>query len=41
MLADLLNQDDVMHRIIPVSGIADLERKRDELLAYNEVQRAS
>lgn len=37
MLADLLHQDDVMHRLIPVSGIADLEKKRDELLSYNEV----
>jgi cell division control protein 45 len=37
MLADLFKQDDVMHRIVPVSGIADLERVRDDLLAYSEV----
>ncbi|EIN07749.1 CDC45-like protein [Punctularia strigosozonata HHB-11173 SS5] len=37
MLADLLNQDDVMHRLVPVSGIADLEKRRDELLTYNEL----
>ena len=37
MFADLFKQDDVMHRVIPVSGIAELERLRDELLSYNEV----
>ena len=31
MLADLLKQDDVLYRIIPVSGYAELERMRDEL----------
>ncbi|EKM55473.1 uncharacterized protein PHACADRAFT_120929 [Phanerochaete carnosa HHB-10118-sp] len=37
MLADLFTQDDVMHRIIPVSGHAELERQRDELAAYNDL----
>jgi cell division control protein 45 len=37
MLADLFKQDDVMHRIVPVSGIAELERVRDDLLTYTEV----
>ena len=37
MLADLFKQDDVMHRIVPVSGIAELERVRDDLLSYSEV----
>ena len=37
MLADLLKGDDVMHRIIPVSGHADLEQKRDELATYADV----
>ncbi|TFK55169.1 CDC45-like protein [Heliocybe sulcata] len=37
MLADLFKQDDVMHRIIPVSGIAELERMRDELATYAEL----
>ncbi|KAK7035719.1 cell division control protein 45 [Favolaschia claudopus] len=31
MLADLLKQDDVMYRIIPVSGVSELEKVRDEL----------
>lgn len=38
MLADLLKQDDVMHRIIPVSGHAELERIRDELTTYADVR---
>jgi hypothetical protein len=38
MLADLFKQDDVMHRIIPVSGIAELERMRDELVTYADVR---
>ena len=38
MLADLFTQDDVMHRIIPVSGHAELERQRDELATYNDVR---
>ena len=37
MLADLFKQDDVMHRVVPVSGIAELERMRDELMSYSEV----
>jgi cell division control protein 45 len=37
MLADLFKQDDVMHRLIPVSGLAELERMRDELVTYVEV----
>jgi hypothetical protein len=37
MLADLFKQDDVMHRIIPVSGIAEMERMRDELATYADV----
>jgi cell division control protein 45 len=39
MFAELFKQDDVMHRIIPLSGIADLERMRDELVTYSEVCR--
>lgn len=37
MLADLFKQDDVTYRLIPVSGIAELERVRDELITLNEV----
>jgi cell division control protein 45 len=37
MLADLFKQDDVMHRLIPVSGIAELERVREELATYADV----
>src|SRR5271154_2539297 len=37
MLADLFKQDDVMHRLVPVSGIAELERVRDELIVLTEV----
>lgn len=37
MFAELFKQDDVMHRIMPISGIADLERTRDELVSYTEV----
>lgn len=37
MLAELFKQDDVMYRIIPVSGEANLEKKRQELLNYTEV----
>jgi cell division control protein 45 len=39
MLATLLMQDDVMHRIIPVSGHAELERQRDELATCTDVRR--
>ncbi len=41
MFAELFKQDDVMHRITPLSGIADLERMRDELITYSEVHHAS
>ena len=37
MLADLFKQDDVMHRIIPVSGHAELERVRDEMTTNVDV----
>lgn len=37
MLADLLKNDDVIHRIIPVSGVDDLQRNRDEMISYTEV----
>ncbi|KAF8522220.1 CDC45-like protein [Hysterangium stoloniferum] len=37
MLADLFKQDDIMHRIIPVSGMAALESQRNELLNYPEL----
>ncbi|KAI0831473.1 CDC45-like protein [Trametes gibbosa] len=37
MLADLFKQDDVMHRLIPVSGHAELERIRDELTTYTDL----
>lgn len=37
MLADLFKQDDVMHRLIPVSGHAELERVREELTKYRDV----
>ncbi|KAK7049250.1 DNA replication initiation factor cdc45 [Paramarasmius palmivorus] len=37
MLASLFKQDDVIYRIIPVSGIAELEKTRDELLGYTEL----
>ncbi|KIJ69578.1 hypothetical protein HYDPIDRAFT_80821 [Hydnomerulius pinastri MD-312] len=37
MLAELLKQDDVMHRIIPVSGVAELENMKDELATYTEL----
>ena len=38
MLADLFKQDDVMYRLIPVSGHAELERMRDELATYSDVR---
>ncbi|KAJ6488576.1 CDC45-like protein [Mycena vitilis] len=37
MLADLFKQDDVMYRIIPVAGVTDLERVRDELVMVSEL----
>jgi cell division control protein 45 len=41
MFAELFKQDDVMHRITPLSGIADLERMRDELITYSDVCHAT
>lgn len=38
MLGDLFKQDDVMHRVIPVSGHAELERLRDELVSSTDVR---
>lgn len=38
MLAELFKQDDVLHRIIPVSGMAALEAQRDELVNIPEVR---
>ena len=38
MLAQLFKQDDVMHKVIPVAGIADLEKTRDELITQTEVR---
>ena len=38
MLATLLKHDDVMHRVIPVSGHAELEKQRDELATYADVR---
>jgi cell division control protein 45 len=37
MLAQLFRQDDILHRIIPVSGLAELERLKDNLMTYAEV----
>ncbi|KAH9945982.1 CDC45-like protein [Epithele typhae] len=37
MLSDILKQDDVMYRIIPVAGHAELERIRDELATYADL----
>ena len=38
MFAQLFKQDDVMHKVIPVAGIADLEKTRDELITQTEVR---
>jgi cell division control protein 45 len=38
MLSELFKQDDVIYRIIPVSGIDDLSRIRDDLVSYPEVR---
>lgn len=38
MLADLFKQDDVMYKIIPVSGVSELENVRDELVMVSEVR---
>ncbi|KIY43614.1 CDC45-like protein [Fistulina hepatica ATCC 64428] len=37
MLADLFRQDDVLYRIIPVSGIDSLEATRDQLSTYTDL----
>ncbi|KAL0578140.1 DNA replication initiation factor cdc45 [Marasmius crinis-equi] len=37
MLADLFKEDDVIYRVIPVSGISELEKVRDELMGYQEL----
>ncbi|KAJ8093268.1 DNA replication initiation factor cdc45 [Marasmius tenuissimus] len=37
MMASLFKQDDVIYRIIPVSGISELEKVRDELMGYQEL----
>lgn len=39
MLSDLFNQDDVIHRIIPVLGLSELESVRDDLLRCVEVRK--
>lgn len=41
MLADLFKQDDIMHRIIPVPGMNELERIRDDLITNAEVRTLS
>ncbi|EJD02326.1 CDC45-like protein [Fomitiporia mediterranea MF3/22] len=38
MLTDLFKQDDIMHRIIPVSGIDELMRIRDEMVSNVELR---
>lgn len=38
MFAQLFKQDDVMHKVVPVAGIADLERTRDDLIIQTEVR---
>ena len=37
MLSDLFKQDDVIFRIIPVSGISELERIKEDLRDYTDV----
>lgn len=37
ILADLFRQDDIMYRIIPVAGITELERLRDDFMTDTEV----
>lgn len=37
MLADLFKQDDVIFRIIPVAGLAEIENLKEELRLYTEV----
>ena len=38
MFAQLFKQDDVMHKVVPVAGIADLEKTRDDLITQTEVR---
>ena len=38
MFADLLKQDDIMHRIIPVSGMMEFDRIRNEMVSNMEVR---
>lgn len=38
MLADLLKRDDIMYRVIPVAGMNELERLRDEMVSNAEVR---
>jgi cell division control protein 45 len=37
ILASLFRQDDVPYRLIPIGGYAELETKRDEVLASDEL----
>ena len=37
MLADIFKQDDVIYRIIPVSGLSELNTVRDDLMTIPEV----
>ena len=38
MLVDLFRQDDIMHRVIPVSGMNELERIRDDMVSNPDVR---
>lgn len=40
ILQTLLRQDEILHRIIPVSGMEALEKQRDELVKQSEVRLA-
>lgn len=37
ILVALLKQDDVSYRLVPIGGYSELEAKRDEALASEEV----
>ena len=37
ILQDLLRQDDIMHRVIPVSGMNEFEVQRDRLVLEGDV----
>ncbi len=39
MLAELLKQDDVMYRIIPIAGPDQLMRQKNEFADYQDVRR--